>query len=85
MKLKCEQCGTEKEFANHKDAFKEGWDFPPMCQVTTCGDCPSAPLILKKLDTFKGIDAGKGLVDVGGHVPPYTVRNPNPPSRFKKS
>ena len=85
MKLKCEQCGTEKEFANHKDAFKEGWDFPPMCPVTTCGNCPSAPLIFKKLDTLKGIDAGKGLVDVGGHVPPYTVRNPNPPNNSKKS
>ena len=84
MKLKCETCGAEKEFANHKDAYKEGWDFPPMCPVTTCGDCPSAPLVIKKTETFKGIDAGKGLVDVGGHVPPYTVRNPNPPSNYKK-
>jgi len=85
MKLKCQQCGTEKEFANHKDAFKEGWDFPPLCPVITCGECPSAPLVVKNLDTLKGIDYGKGLVDVGGHMPPYIVKNPNPPNKFKKS
>lgn len=47
MKLTCQNCKKEKEFASHKEAFKEGWDFPPMSPVTTCGDCPSAPLVLK--------------------------------------
>jgi hypothetical protein len=81
MKLKCQQCGTEKEFRNHKEAYKEGWDFPPMCPVTTCGDCPSAPLVTKLLS---GDVVGKGLVDVGGHIPPHTVRNQNPTTQVKK-
>lgn len=46
MKLHCQKCGTEKEFATHKEAYKEGWDFPPLCSVTTCGNCPSADLVL---------------------------------------
>jgi hypothetical protein len=68
MKLTCQQCGKVGEFTDHKQAFLEGWDFPPECPVTTCDACPSAPLVIKKPSkpsTFKGIDAGKGLVDVG--------------------
>ena len=84
MKLKCQQCGTEKEFLSHKEAYQDGWDFPPVCAVTTCGDCPSAPLVLKKLNTLKGLDFGKGLLDVGSQVPPLTVRSPNPPHKYKK-
>lgn len=49
MKLKCESCGKEKEFESEQLAFDEGWDFPPICPVTTCGNCPSAPLIFEKL------------------------------------
>jgi len=51
MKLTCKKCGKEQEFNSHKEAFKEGWDFPPMCPVTTCGDCPSAELVLDQHKT----------------------------------
>lgn len=84
MKLKCQQCGKEQEFADHKEAYKDGWDFPPMCAVTTCGNCPSAPLVVKKPNTFKGADAGKGLVEIGERDLPYVARNPNPPHPHKK-
>lgn len=69
MKLKCQTCNTEKEFKTHKEAFAEVWDFPPMCPVTTCGECPSAPLVMGKPSTLKGLDAGKGLVNLDGIIP----------------
>lgn len=42
MFLKCSVCG-KVAILDEKDAYKEGWDFPPLSEVTTCGDCPSAP------------------------------------------
>jgi hypothetical protein len=47
MKLKCETCGTEKDFQSEREAFVDGWDFAPSSPVTTCGNCPSAPLLFK--------------------------------------
>jgi hypothetical protein len=69
MKLKCQQCGKEQKFSSHKEAFKEGWDFPPLCPVVACGDCPSAPLVIKD------IDASKESVFMRGHLPPYNEKN----------
>ena len=48
MKLICIQCGAswEGEEEQLKQAFIDGWDFPPWCEVTTCPKCPSAPHIL---------------------------------------
>jgi hypothetical protein len=77
LKLKCEACGTEKEFADHKEAFTAGWDFPPMAPVTTCDKCPSAPLVVSKLKRQSSV------VDVGEHMPDY-ARNPNPQHPNKK-
>ena len=47
MNLKCEVCG-KIAVLDEKDAFKEGWDFPPLSPVTTCGSCPSAPLAIQR-------------------------------------
>ena len=49
VKLKCEGCGVEAEFNSVEEAFREGWDSPPIFPgVVTCPKCPSAPILLRK-------------------------------------
>jgi peptide subunit release factor 1 (eRF1) len=49
VKLKCEGCGVEAEFNSGDEAFRAGWDCPPMFTgVVTCPKCPSAPILLCK-------------------------------------
>ena len=49
VKLKCEGCGVEAEFGSGDEAFRAGWDCPPMFTgVVTCPKCPSAPILLRK-------------------------------------
>ncbi len=48
--LECEGCGFIKTFDDPQDAFDNGWDCPPFFEVVTCFDCPSAPILLKKIN-----------------------------------
>lgn len=44
--LKCQSCGVEEDFASYLIAYENGWDTPQTgSPVTTCGKCPSAPLL----------------------------------------
>jgi len=56
MELKCEKCGKVATFNSEKEAFNAGWDFKPMCPVTTCSECPSAPLLFPAEDNDKRKD-----------------------------
>lgn len=41
MKLKCQCCGHEQEFADVEDAFSNGWDAPPYFSFVACDLCPA--------------------------------------------
>lgn len=47
MKLKCDCCGFEREFASANDAFQAGWDAPPhFTGYVTCELYPAAFVVL---------------------------------------
>jgi hypothetical protein len=49
LKLKCERCGVEADFKSAEEAFRAGWDCPPIFPgVITCPNCPSAPILFRK-------------------------------------
>jgi hypothetical protein len=46
MKLTCECCKIEQEFADERAAFDAGWDAPPYFTEYVCCDlCPSVALM----------------------------------------
>jgi hypothetical protein len=47
MKIRCQCCGIEREFADSEEAFRAGWDAPPyFSQVVTCDLCPASGLVV---------------------------------------
>ncbi len=47
MKLKCQCCGFEAEFADGEAAFQAGWDAPPYFSgVICCHLCPASFIVL---------------------------------------
>jgi len=47
MKLMCQCCGIEKEFADDEEAFQQGWDAPPHFSGYVCCDlCPAVCVVL---------------------------------------
>lgn len=47
MKLKCQCCGIEAEFADGEAAFLGGWDAPPHFNTHVCCNlCPAVCIIL---------------------------------------
>jgi len=51
--VRCEACGKEATYPANElykfgKAFDDGWDLPDYCPVTTCPDCPSSLLIIKR-------------------------------------
>ncbi len=49
VQVTCQSCGKKAE-GDVIDLYNLGWDLPPFISyVTTCPDCPSAPLILEML------------------------------------
>ncbi len=47
MKLKCQCCGFEQEFADGEAAFEAGWDAPPhFTMVICCNLCPASFIVL---------------------------------------
>lgn len=47
MKLKCQCCGIEAEFADGEAAFEAGWDAPPhFTGYVCCNLCPAVAIIL---------------------------------------
>lgn len=52
MKLKCQCCGIERDFADGEDAFREGWDAPPhFTGYVACNLCPAGCVVLGKSHT----------------------------------
>jgi hypothetical protein len=41
IKCKCDKCGEESTFEDHKSAWMAGWDFAGQKQY--CGECPVMP------------------------------------------
>lgn len=47
MKLKCQCCEFEQEFADGEAAFQAGWDAPPhFSQYICCDLCPAVCIVL---------------------------------------
>lgn len=47
MKLKCQCCGIEQEFADSEAAFQAGWDAPPHFSThIVCNLCPAICIVL---------------------------------------
>ena len=47
MKIKCQCCGLEQEFADGEQAFQAGWDAPPhFSQVVCCNLCPASGIAM---------------------------------------
>lgn len=47
MKLKCQCCGHEAEFADGEAAFDAGWDAPPhFNQHVCCNLCPAVCVVM---------------------------------------
>lgn len=47
MKLKCQCCGIEREFADAEEAFKAGWDAPPhFTGHVCCHLCPAVCVVM---------------------------------------
>lgn len=46
IKLKCQCCGFEQEFADDEAVFDAGWDAPPLFPYVSCDLCPGVCIIL---------------------------------------
>jgi hypothetical protein len=45
--LTCQCCGFEASFADAEEAFRAGWDAPPLfSQVTCCNLCPASFIVM---------------------------------------